>query len=45
MQTFLFDMLQCPNCGEELEWEIVKQDGERIETAEALCRGCGPCTR
>ena len=40
MQPYLIEMLECPVCHGELEWEISQRRGERIETAEAHCKGC-----
>ena len=31
---------RCPACQGALEWRIFEQDGDRIEAAEAHCRGC-----
>ena len=40
MLDFITDMLECPSCLGRLEWEIEKQTGERIESAEARCQLC-----
>lgn len=40
MHTFLIEMLQCPACHGKLEWNIVEQNENRIETAEAHCNAC-----
>lgn len=40
MLDFITDMLECPSCHGRLEWEIEKQIGERIESAEARCQLC-----
>jgi uncharacterized protein YbaR (Trm112 family) len=40
MLDFITDMLECPSCHGRLEWEIEKQTGERIESAEARCQVC-----
>lgn len=41
MQDFLIDMLECPLCHSTLTWDILDHPGDRIETAEARCTGCG----
>jgi len=40
MHTYLIEMLECPLCHGELEWEITRRRGERIEGAEACCKEC-----
>ncbi len=40
MHTYLLEMLECPVCHGELEWEISQREGQRIERAEARCQGC-----
>lgn len=40
MHQFLLDMLQCPTCQDALQWRILEQAGDRVETAEALCQRC-----
>lgn len=41
MHAFLLDMLQCPECAGELQWDIARRDGDRIEQADVRCRQCG----
>ena len=41
MQKYLIEMLCCPVCREALQWTITEQSGDRLETAEGLCIGCG----
>ena len=41
MHEYLIEMLGCPACRGELAWTIVGRRGDRIETAEARCTGCG----
>ncbi len=40
MHTYLFEMLECPVCHGKLEWNIIEQNGNRIEAAEARCSAC-----
>lgn len=40
MQAVLMEMLVCPVCHEELAWMITAQEGNRIITGEAKCKGC-----
>jgi len=40
MHTYLIEMLECPACHGKLEWNIIKQDENRIEAAEAHCEAC-----
>ncbi|MBC7264834.1 MAG: hypothetical protein H5T64_10845 [Chloroflexi bacterium] len=40
MYTYLMDMLECPRCHSELEWDITERRDGRIETAEARCMAC-----
>lgn len=40
MHTYLIEMLECPACHGELEWNITERCGNRIETAEAQCVVC-----
>lgn len=41
MQSFITDMLQCPQCRGELEWRIEQEANGRIENGAARCRDCG----
>lgn len=40
MHTYLIEMLECPACHSELEWNITEHCGNRIEEAEARCVAC-----
>lgn len=40
MQPYLIEMLVCPSCHGELEWNISERNENRIETANAECRTC-----
>ena len=40
MHTYLIEMLECPDCHDKLEWRIIEQNQDRIETAEAHCTAC-----
>ncbi len=40
MHTYLIEMLECPVCHNELDWNIFEYDKNRIETAEAQCNAC-----
>jgi uncharacterized protein YbaR (Trm112 family) len=40
MHTYLIEMLECPACHGNLEWRIIEQNEDRIETAEAHCTTC-----
>lgn len=40
MHRYLLELLQCPECHDELRWHIGEGQGKRIEEAEARCRGC-----
>ncbi|GAB4544220.1 MAG: hypothetical protein Kow0063_37870 [Anaerolineae bacterium] len=40
MHACLIEMLVCPVCHSDLEWEILQRKGQHIERAEARCRGC-----
>ena len=40
MHTNLIEMLECPTCHGELEWNITECCDSRIETAEAHCVAC-----
>jgi len=40
MQSYLVEMLECPVCHGELEWDITERHDGRIETANARCVAC-----
>ena len=40
MHKYLIEMLECPVCHGKLEWNIIEQNGNRIEAAEARCSAC-----
>ncbi|MGD2105776.1 MAG: methyltransferase domain-containing protein [Anaerolineae bacterium] len=40
VQSYLIEILNCPVCHGELQWEITQRTGERIEQAEASCEEC-----
>ena len=40
MQTYLLDMLLCPVCYGDLDWQISEWRKERVETAVAHCQDC-----
>lgn len=40
MQTYLLDMLLCPVCYGDLDWQISEWGKERVETAVAHCQEC-----
>lgn len=40
MQTYLLDLLACPNCHTKLTWTIIQKANERVEEAEASCSSC-----
>jgi len=37
MQDFLLDMLVCPQCQNDLIWDIQQRRGDHVEVAEARC--------
>jgi uncharacterized protein YbaR (Trm112 family) len=41
MEKYLVEMLECPTCHHQLDWQIASENDERIEQAEAHCSGCG----
>ena len=41
MHKSLVDMLICPACLGVIQWAVSREEGDRIETAEASCRTCG----
>lgn len=40
MKKYVLDMLECPVCHHQLEWQIASKSQDRIEQAEAICSGC-----
>ena len=40
MKKYLIEMLECPICHYQLDWQIETENGEEIEQAEARCSGC-----
>ncbi len=40
MHDYLIEMLECPACHGELDWQIEERSGNRVETAEAKCSAC-----
>lgn len=40
MLDFVADMLQCPSCHADLDWDVKEQVGERIKDADIRCRAC-----
>jgi uncharacterized protein YbaR (Trm112 family) len=40
MQKYILEMLECPACHHELDWEIEEQANHRIEQAQACCVVC-----
>lgn len=40
MHSYLIDMLECPDCHGKLNWTVLEQSANRIETAEAHCVSC-----
>ena len=40
MHTYLIEMLECPACHDRLNWNIIDQNANRIEAAEAHCNAC-----
>jgi uncharacterized protein YbaR (Trm112 family) len=41
MHASIREKLECPLCHADLDWQIERQDGTHIETAEAVCSQCG----
>src|SRR5690348_15960531 len=41
MQRLFLDQLECPACHGALVWQGAEQQGDRVDTAEARCAGCG----
>jgi uncharacterized protein YbaR (Trm112 family) len=41
MDRDYLEMLVCPDCHGELEWQITRQMDQKIEEAEARCSDCG----
>jgi uncharacterized protein YbaR (Trm112 family) len=40
MKKFLVEMLECPICHQQLEWQIETENEDHIEQAEVHCSGC-----
>ena len=40
MHTYLLDMLECPVCHGQLDWNISEHTEQRINAAEATCTTC-----
>lgn len=40
MHSYLIEMLECPACHGTLKWEILEQNGDRLEAAESRCETC-----
>lgn len=40
MNKFLVEMLECPICHHQLDWQIASERNDHIEQAEAHCSGC-----
>jgi len=40
MKKYLVEMLECPICHNQLDWEIETEEKEEIEQAEAHCSSC-----
>ncbi|NOZ28556.1 MAG: methyltransferase domain-containing protein [Chloroflexi bacterium] len=40
MQTYLVDLLACPACHGELQWDIADGHDDRIEVADVRCLAC-----
>jgi uncharacterized protein YbaR (Trm112 family) len=41
MNKFLVEMLECPLCHRQLDWQIISEHKDQIEQAEAHCPQCG----
>ena len=41
MHDYLIEMLECPACHAELDWQVGERRGSRVETADSKCRACG----
>ncbi len=41
MHKYIINMLECPICHQELDWEIKEENQERIIEAKATCPRCG----
>ena len=41
MKSDLVEMLECPVCHHQLDWQVETEIGDQIEQAEAHCSGCG----
>jgi uncharacterized protein YbaR (Trm112 family) len=40
MKNYVFEMLECPVCHNQLNWQIASENQDRLEQAEAHCSGC-----
>ena len=40
MHMYLVDLLQCPHCGGALRWDVSRQSGDQLRSAEAHCMRC-----
>lgn len=40
MHKYLIDMLECPYCNGELDWDIKQSHDDRVEFAQITCRVC-----
>jgi len=40
MQDYVIELLVCPICHRELEWDIAERNNDRIEQGVAYCREC-----
>lgn len=41
MNKQVVEMLECPICHQQLDWQITSESNDQIEQAEAQCSGCG----
>lgn len=41
MHAYLVDLLQCPQCGGALRWDVSRQSGDQLHEARAHCMRCG----
>lgn len=40
MQSFLLDLLECPDCHGALRWSVVERRGDHVESGAASCSAC-----
>ena len=40
MHTYLMEMLECPVCHGTLQWDVLDEEGDRIEEGIAKCKEC-----